>query len=76
MRAGVHVGEVEVVGTDLVGVAVHEVSRIANAAGSDEVLVSELTRTIAVASGVAFADRGTYTLKGVGDAHLFAYLSR
>ena len=46
IRAGVHVGEVELIGADVRGVAVHEVARIMNAAGPDEVLVSETTRTI------------------------------
>jgi class 3 adenylate cyclase len=76
MRAGVHIGEVEVVGADLRGVAVHEVARITSAAEPDEVLVSELTRTIAGTSGIAFDDRGMHTLKGIGEAHLFAYVAR
>jgi class 3 adenylate cyclase len=74
MRAGVHVGEVEVVAADIRGLAVHEVARITNAAGPDDVLVSELTRTLALTSGLGFEDRGMYTLKGIGEAHLFAYL--
>jgi class 3 adenylate cyclase len=45
VRAGVHVGEVDLVAADVRGVAVHEVARIMNAAGPDEVLVSETTRT-------------------------------
>ena len=75
VRAGVHVGEVELVAGDVRGVAVHEVARIMNAAGPDEVLVSEITRTLAQASGLAFDDRGVHSLKGIGDAHLFAYLN-
>jgi class 3 adenylate cyclase len=76
MRAGIHVGEVEVVAADVRGVAVHEAARIAHAAGPDEVLASELTRALALTSDVAFEDRGMYTLKGIGEAHLFAYLGR
>ena len=44
IRAGVHVGEVELVGDDVRGVAMHEAARIMAAAGTDEILVSELTR--------------------------------
>jgi class 3 adenylate cyclase len=75
MRAGVHVGEVEVVAADIRGVAVHEVARITSAAGPGEVLVSDLTRALAVTSGVTFEDRGMFALKGIGDAHLYAYIS-
>jgi class 3 adenylate cyclase len=65
IRAGVHVGEVELVGEDVRGVTVHEAARIMAAAAEDEILVSELTRGLAGASGLAFEDRGTHTLKGL-----------
>jgi class 3 adenylate cyclase len=42
-------------------------------AGPDEVLVSSTVRDLVAGSGLAFADRGLHTLKGVpGDWHLFA----
>lgn len=47
LRAGVHVGEVEVVGADVVGVTVHATQRIMAAAGADEILVSDLARALA-----------------------------
>jgi class 3 adenylate cyclase len=64
LRAGVHVGEVELVGSDVRGVAVHEAARIMAKAREDEILVSEITRTLAVSSDLAFQDRGRHTLKG------------
>jgi len=77
VRAGVHVGEVEVVGDDVRGVAVHEAQRIMAAAGPDEILVSELTRTLASASGLSFEDRGVHALKGLeGKRRLAAYVSQ
>lgn len=77
VRAGVHVGEVEVVGDDVRGVAVHEAQRIMAAAGPDEILVSELTRTLASASGLSFEDRGVHALKGLeGERRLAAYVSQ
>jgi class 3 adenylate cyclase len=77
LRIGVHVGEVEMVGDDVRGVAVHEAARIMAAAGADEILVSELTRTLAGAGGCAFEDRGTHTLKGLdGEWRLAAYVER
>jgi class 3 adenylate cyclase len=74
VRAAVHVGEVEIVGSDLRGVAVHEAARIMAQAADDEILVSETTRVLALTSGVAFEDRGSQTLKGLpGEWRLFAY---
>ena len=75
IRAGVHVGEVEIVGADVRGFAVHEAARVMAQARPDEILVSEITRTIAQTSGLAFEDRGTHELKGLdGEWRLFAFL--
>jgi len=72
--ATVHVGEVELVGTDVRGFAVHEAARIMTRAGVNEILVSETTRVLALASGLAFEDRGTHELKGLEGAwRLYAY---
>lgn len=65
IRAGIHVGEVEVVGDDIRGVAVHIAQRIMASAGADEIVVSEATRVLAVASGLQFEDRGARRLKGL-----------
>jgi class 3 adenylate cyclase len=65
IRAGVHVGEVELVGGRLRGVAVHEAARIMGQAGPNEILVSETTRVLAGTSGLDFDDRGTHELKGL-----------
>jgi len=75
IRAGVHVGEVEVVGTGLRGLAVHEAARVMGQAAPDEILVSAPTRAVAVASGLRFEERGLHELKGLeGPRALFAYL--
>jgi class 3 adenylate cyclase len=75
-RSGVHVGEVEIVGADVRGVAVHEAERVCATAAEGEVLVSETTRALAMASGLEFADRGAHTLKGIpGERRLFAYVA-
>jgi class 3 adenylate cyclase len=76
IRAGVHVGEVELVGDDVRGMTVHEASRITSAAGPDEILVSDMTRALAGASGLAFEDRGTHIFKGLdGEWRLSAFLA-
>jgi class 3 adenylate cyclase len=75
IRAGVHVGEVELVGDDVRGVAMHEAARIMAAAGTDEILVSELTRVLAMSTDLRFEDRGTRELKGLdGEWTLAAYV--
>jgi class 3 adenylate cyclase len=75
IRAGVHVGEVELVGGDVRGVAVHEAARIMACAEADEILVSETTHALALHAGLAFEDRGTHALKGLsGEYRLYAYV--
>jgi class 3 adenylate cyclase len=73
VRAGVHVGEVELVAGDVRGVAVHAAARILARAGEGEILVSETTRGLAGSTGLEFEDRGTHELKGLdGEWRLFA----
>jgi class 3 adenylate cyclase len=73
IRAGVHSGEVEIVGSDVRGVTVHEAARIAAAAGPDEILVSETTRLLANGTPFTFESRGAFELKGLpGERTLFA----
>jgi class 3 adenylate cyclase len=75
LRAGVHVGEVEMTAGGVRGVAVHEAARVMAQAGSDEILVSETTRALALAAGLRFEDRGLHQLKGIeGERRLFALL--
>ena len=61
IRAGVHVGEVQRVGDDVRGVAVHEAARIMATAGPDEIMVSDTTRVLA--AGVPVEDRGLHVLR-------------
>jgi len=76
VRAGVHVGEVEVAGGDLRGVAVHEAARVMAEAAADEILVSETARILAHATDLRFDDRGLHDLKGLPEPRrLFAYLA-
>ena len=75
IRAAVHVGEVEMVGSDVRGVAVHEAARIMDQARAGEILVSDTTRMLATASGLTFEERGTHELRGLpGDWPLYAYV--
>ncbi len=65
VRVGVHVGEVELVGGHVRGLAVHEAARIMAAARTDEIFVSEIVRAFAAQSGLTFEDRGEHALKGL-----------
>jgi pimeloyl-ACP methyl ester carboxylesterase len=73
VRIGLHSGEVELIGEDLGGMAVHIGARIGDLASGGEVLVSRTVRDLVVGSGIDFEERGTHQLKGVpGDWELFA----
>jgi class 3 adenylate cyclase len=73
IRAGVHVGEIEVLSDDIAGLAVHLAARVSALAGQGEVLVSSTVKDLVVGSGIVFVDRGSQLLKGVpGEWHLFA----
>jgi class 3 adenylate cyclase len=73
IRAGIHTGEVELVGGKVEGIAVHIGARIAAEARPTEVLVSSIVRDLAAGSGIAFEERGERSLKGVpGRWRLFA----
>jgi class 3 adenylate cyclase len=75
IRASVHVGEVELVGNDVRGIAVHEAARIMSEAGPDEILVSETTRALALSSGLRFESRGMHALKGLpGQWSLYSFV--
>jgi class 3 adenylate cyclase len=65
LRAGIHTGECEVVGTKIAGIAVHIGARVAALAGAGEVLASSTVKDLVAGSGLRFRDRGAHELKGV-----------
>lgn len=65
LRQGVHVGECELLGDDIGGIAVHIAARVMGQAGAGEILVSGTVRDLVVGSGLGFDDRGERELKGV-----------
>lgn len=76
IRAGVHAGEVEFVADDIRGLTVHEAARVAEVAGSGQILVSSVTRLLLAGSGLSFESAGTHNLKGLGEAReLFRLVS-
>ena len=73
VRAGIHTGEVALVGGQARGIAVHTAARVAALAGAGEVLVSGTTHDLLDGSGLHFDDRGAHELKGLdGPRPIFA----
>jgi class 3 adenylate cyclase len=64
-RTGLHTGEVELMGSDVGGIAVHIGARILGTADPGEVRVSGTVKDLVVGSGIEFDDRGEHELRGV-----------
>ena len=72
-RTGLHTGEIEVMGQDVGGIAVHIGARILACADPGDVVVSGTVKDLVVGSGISFEDRGERELRGVpGRWRLFA----
>jgi class 3 adenylate cyclase len=65
IRVGMHTGEVEFVGSDVRGVAVHAAARVMSLAGPGEVFVTSTTSELLDGSGVVLEEAGTHELKGL-----------
>ncbi len=65
LRAGAHVGDVDIRGDDVSGIVVNVAARIMAQAGAGEVLVSESLRLATLGSGFRFRDARVAELKGV-----------
>jgi len=73
VRAGIHTGEIEFMGDEVGGIAVHIGARVAALAGPSQVLVSGTVKDLVTGSDIEFEDHGTYPLKGLpGEWRLFA----
>jgi len=67
VRAGLHVGEVQVTDGRVRGVAVNIGARVGALAEPSEVLVSQTVRDLVAGSGLVFDDAGEHELKGIPD---------
>jgi pimeloyl-ACP methyl ester carboxylesterase len=73
LRAGAHTGEIELLGDDVGGLAVHIGARVAANAQPGEVWVTGTIKDILIGSGMRFEPRGTHDLRGVpGEWPLYA----
>jgi class 3 adenylate cyclase len=75
-RAAVHAGEVELQGDEVRGIVVHAATRILGVAQPGEVLVSTTVRDLLSGSGLMFADRGKFELRGLEKRRRLAALVR
>jgi class 3 adenylate cyclase len=65
VRAGVHTGEVELMGDDVGGIAVHIAARVAAHARAGEVLASSTVKDLVAGAGLKFVEQGPTELKGL-----------
>jgi class 3 adenylate cyclase len=73
IRAGLHTGEIELIGDEIGRIAVHIASRVLGQASDNRIWVSRTVKDLVVGSGYEFTDQGVYNLKGVpGEWSLFA----
>ena len=72
IRAGLHLGEAEVMGPKVGGVAVNTAARIMALGKAGEVLVSATVRDAVAGKGIDFTDHGSHQLKGLeGEFRVF-----
>ena len=67
VRSALHTGEVELIGEDVGGIAVHTAARVLEQAGPNEVWTSRTVKDLVAGSAFRFRDRGSYRLQGVSD---------
>jgi class 3 adenylate cyclase len=73
IRAGLHTGECEILGSDIGGIAVHIAARVLSETQPGEVWVSSTVRDLVAGSGIGFTSRGRRELRGVpGEWELLA----
>ena len=68
MRAGLHTGEIEVVGDNVTGLAVYVAARVMAHAAAGEILTSHAVPPLVVGADLEFLDVGPVELKGVPGA--------
>jgi class 3 adenylate cyclase len=72
VRTGLHIGDVEMRGEQVTGLAVHAAARVMAEAGEDQILISSDLAEV-LAGRVPLHDAGRHALKGVpGEWQLFA----
>jgi pimeloyl-ACP methyl ester carboxylesterase/class 3 adenylate cyclase len=65
LRLGLHTGEIERLGADIGGIAVHLAARVADRADANQILVTRTVRDLVAGSGLRLIDAGAHALKGL-----------
>jgi len=65
IRIGLNTGEIEFVGDDIRGIAVHAAARLLDLANPDEILISPTTRDLIEGLDLVVEDAGVHELKGL-----------
>jgi class 3 adenylate cyclase len=68
LRAGIHAGEVALIGDDIAGASVHITHSITALAQPSEILVSRAVKDLVLGTGIVFTDRGVHELSGIADS--------
>ena len=72
LRVGIHMGEAEVMGGKVGGIAVHAAARVMSMAAADEILVTSIVKDLAAGADITFEDRGVHELRGIpGEWRIF-----
>ena len=77
VRMGLHTGEIESIGNDVVGYAINRAARITGVAHGGQVLLSDATRALAaeeLPSGTSLRDLGSHRLKDLREPERIAQL--
>lgn len=64
VRTGLHVGEIEKLNEDINGININADARIQSIANGDQILVSEVLKSLVFGSGITSKNAGDFTLKG------------
>ena len=76
IRVGIHTGEIELLGDQIGGLAVHLANRVMGTADPGTIVVSSTVRDLVLGSGIDFADHGSHRLKGIPEPwHLYQAIS-
>jgi class 3 adenylate cyclase len=67
IRAGLHAGECELVGSKVVGLAVHVAGRVLGTAAPGEIRVSGTVKELVAGSGLKFSGGQWHVLRGISD---------
>lgn len=65
IRAGLHTGQIELIGDNVGGIAVHLAARVMAKAGANNVWTSRTVKDVVVGSPFRFTEQGVFQLKGV-----------